>query len=216
MDSPEVIERVRVGLALVDRIARRFDRALDGSIEGEDLAGYGRIGLLAAARAFDPNRGLSFAAYAAIRIRGAIWDAARAEAAMRLRGVSAEHLPSQEFGAAHSRGIRKLSERLAETSPLGTLGVVLEVTSQEDGEFAVTYADPEQELSEAQFAAFVVRCIQDLSHEEAELVRRHCLEHERIDRVGQDLGISKSWASRMLGRAIKRLRKQARRLSRPG
>jgi RNA polymerase sigma factor for flagellar operon FliA len=210
MDPPEVLERVRDGLALVDRVAKGFACALGSSVEIEDWVGYGRMGLLAAARAFDPNRGPSFEGYATIRVRGAIWDAARAEAASRVRGSTAD-TSTAETGVARSRGLRNLCELLAETSTLATFGV-LDSTRQE-GALGVAGSDPERDLSNAQLVALVARWVRDLPHGEAELVWRHYFEDESLDRIGQDLGISKSWASRLHHRALKRLSRQARRAS---
>ena len=56
----------------------------------------------------------------------------------------------------------------------------------------------------------VRRAIGDLPEQEAELVRRHYLEGERFDLVAKDLGLSKSWASRLHTRAIVRLTKRLR------
>jgi RNA polymerase sigma factor for flagellar operon FliA len=49
-----------------------------------------------------------------------------------------------------------------------------------------------------------------LRHDEAELVRRHYLQGERFDHVAQQLGLSKSWASRLHTRAIRRLSRRLR------
>jgi RNA polymerase sigma factor for flagellar operon FliA len=58
----------------------------------------------------------------------------------------------------------------------------------------------------------VVRsAIAELPNEESELVRRHYLEGERFDAVAADIGLSKSWASRLHTRAIGRLSKRLRR-----
>jgi RNA polymerase sigma factor for flagellar operon FliA len=53
--------------------------------------------------------------------------------------------------------------------------------------------------------AVVEKAIRELPDNEAELVRRHYLEGERFDHVAKDLGLSKSWASRLHTRAIRRL-----------
>ena len=58
--------------------------------------------------------------------------------------------------------------------------------------------------------AIVRDTISGLPKEEAELVRRHYLEGERFDRVAQELGLSKSWASRLHTRAMGRLSKRLR------
>jgi RNA polymerase sigma factor for flagellar operon FliA len=66
----EHLSRVR---ATVNRIAQR----IPASIEREELVQAGVLGLIGAARRFDPGQGCSFATYAEIRIRGAVLDQLR-------------------------------------------------------------------------------------------------------------------------------------------
>ena len=54
----------------------------------------------------------------------------------------------------------------------------------------------------------VREAISELPADESELVRRHYLENERFDHVATELGLSKSWASRLHTRAIGRLAKR--------
>jgi len=68
--------------------------------------------------------------------------------------------------------------------------------------------DPEQLTAEAELLSIVRQAITELPDQEAELVRRHYLEGERFDSVARELGLSKSWASRLHTRAIGRLSKR--------
>lgn len=61
---------------LATRIARRMPTG--GPIGLEDLASAGMLGLIDAVDRFEPDRGVPFEAYAALRIRGAIIDELRA------------------------------------------------------------------------------------------------------------------------------------------
>lgn len=74
MDSDEV----RRHLSLVRSIASRVIARLPRSFDLDDLVGAGVLGLLDAAKQFDPSKGVPFARYAEIRIRGAILDELRA------------------------------------------------------------------------------------------------------------------------------------------
>ena len=201
---------------------------LRGSVELDDLVGYGRVGLLAAARRFDPDRGIPFEAYATFRVRGAVLDAVRgmalprrtyermraADAATRFSEGLIEHTFIPKTGAAPPSMGHRLAETMAAMSTAVALGVIADVTPQEEGELVgIEHSDPEQKLSNAQLKALVLRFVDELPHEEAELVRRHYLEDERFDKVAEDLKISKSWASRLHSRAIARLSKQVQRAS---
>ena len=67
---------------------------------------------------------------------------------------------------------------------------------------------PEEQSSRQQLLGLVERGIQSLPEQEAVLIRRHYLEGERFDQVAVELGLSKSWASRLHTRAIGRLTKR--------
>jgi RNA polymerase sigma factor FliA len=59
---------------LVKRIAHHLISRLPPSVQVDDLVQAGMIGLLEAARNYDPTQGASFETYAGIRIRGAMLD----------------------------------------------------------------------------------------------------------------------------------------------
>lgn len=62
---------------LVKRIAHHLMARLPSNVILDDLVQAGMIGLLEAARKFDPSKGASFETYAGIRIRGSIIDEVR-------------------------------------------------------------------------------------------------------------------------------------------
>ncbi len=61
-------------LSLVRAQARQMAGRVPPSVKGEDLEGYGTIGLLEAIDRFDPDRGIPFEVFARLRIRGAMYD----------------------------------------------------------------------------------------------------------------------------------------------
>jgi RNA polymerase sigma factor (sigma-70 family) len=63
-------------LPMVRRLAARYHRTPLGR---RDAAGVGALALVEAASRFDPGRGVPFIAFAARRVRGAMYDAYRAE-----------------------------------------------------------------------------------------------------------------------------------------
>jgi len=63
--------------SLVKRLAYHLMSRLPASVQADDLIQAGMIGLLEAARHYDPTQGASFETYAGIRIRGAMLDEIR-------------------------------------------------------------------------------------------------------------------------------------------
>jgi RNA polymerase sigma factor for flagellar operon FliA len=226
-EESEINALFDTGLELVERIARRIARELGGRLELDELLSFGREGLLDAARRFDVERGVPFRGYASIRIRGAIIDGVRSNARLprrtheRLNGLAAsnrvtdgaaEDALAPQSPASPREAERRLNEHLAAMATAMAVGMLAPVAFDEDGErTSLEPSDsPEEALGRAELMALVQRSIGDLPHEERELVRRHYLEGERFDLVAQELGLSKSWASRLHTRAIQRLTKRLR------
>jgi len=228
--SDPALERFNAELELVEIVARQVGRSIGRGIELDDLLGYGREGLLDAARRFDPSRGVPFRAYANYRVRGAIIDGVRAMSRLprraheRLNALAAANqygegavedaqapAPPGQRPADAERG---LEDHLAGMATAMAMGLLTPTGRGEDGEhIGLADADPEQAVAEAELLAAVRDAIADLPPEEAELVRRHYLQGERFDHVAAELGLSKSWASRLHTRAIGRLSKRLRKLA---
>lgn len=64
-------------LPLVRHIANRISSQIQRSVDLDELISAGTLGLVEAARAFDPGKDAAFRTYAYIRIRGAILDELR-------------------------------------------------------------------------------------------------------------------------------------------
>lgn len=61
-------------MLLARRLALRFGRTLPRFVDGDALESDAMLGLIQAARTFDPDRGVAFTAYARVRIRGAMLE----------------------------------------------------------------------------------------------------------------------------------------------
>jgi len=64
-------------IPLLHHVVGRMCFDLPGSIERDDLLGFGMLGLIMAADSFEPERGLQFSTYAFSRIRGSVLDGLR-------------------------------------------------------------------------------------------------------------------------------------------
>ena len=68
---------VRQYMPLVKYVAGKLAVGMPGSVEFDDLVGFGQFGLLDAIEKFDPDKNVKFKTYAVTRIRGAIFDELR-------------------------------------------------------------------------------------------------------------------------------------------
>ncbi len=230
-ESPEVLERFSSGLPLVEIIARQILRTLGAVAELEELLSFGREGLWDAARRFDESRGVPFRGYANFRVRGSIIDGVRSNSRLsrrtheRLNGLQAAARVSEGAiedvsaprvpGAGPAEAEQALNDHLAAMATAMAAGLIAPTAHGDAGERTLmeTADNPEQAYGQVELLNLIRTAIAELPHEEAELVRRHYLEGSRFDHVAEELGLSKSWASRLHTRALTRLAKRLRDVS---
>ena len=76
--SPQLRDKfIRQYMPLVKYVAGKVSVGMPGSVDFDDLVGYGQFGLLDAINKFDPEKNVKFKTYAVTRIRGAIFDELR-------------------------------------------------------------------------------------------------------------------------------------------
>lgn len=76
--SPQLRDMfIRQYMPLVKYVAGKIAVGMPGSVEFDDLVGFGQFGLLDAINKFDPDKNVKFKTYAVTRIRGAVFDELR-------------------------------------------------------------------------------------------------------------------------------------------
>lgn len=221
-DSPEVIERIAVSLDLVDMLARQMRRQFGSHVQVDDLSSHGHEALVLAARSFDPEKGLPFRRWANLRIRGAMLDAVRAQgnlprrvyravramqAAEELANAYAEESPPPSPEAADA----KIDEQLDASAFAMALGFL----TMRRGDIVERVADerprPEEEVAEAELVVRIRAAIDERPEQERQLLQRHYFDEVTLDEAAKELGLSRSWASRLHARAIEGIAKSMKR-----
>jgi RNA polymerase sigma factor FliA len=215
--SQQLIERYQ---DLVCSIAASVRRRAPKNIELEDLIAYGQVGLVQAARDFDPQRGATFSTYAYYRIRGAIYDGLSKlswTSRARYNRLRYEQLANEAAGEHHegAAGLDESSSAGEAAHWLGSLSeklavVYLTVGGSYAAEPTRALADPSATAPAEQAAmdevAQKIRALVDtLPAQAAELVRATYFGGLTLQEAGQRLGISKSWASRLHAKALRQL-----------
>jgi RNA polymerase sigma factor (sigma-70 family) len=163
----EVSRLVAENEKLVDYMVNRYlKRFFVGSMEREDLRSWAMIGLVPAARAWDPSRSGSFATLACKAIERMI-----------IRGVSREWKPDQA----------------RVTYSLDTL---ISDGGGEDGDdrFLDQLAGDEQveeRLLQSEVEVTVRRALEELTPEQQALIRRHYFDQEPVQEIARDLGLTR-------------------------
>lgn len=202
---------------LVRVIARGIHRSFPSYIEFDDLVGYGQVGLAQAARDFDPTRGIQFSTFAYYRIRGAILDGANQMNWLK-RTTRAGDVYDRMGGDVLGNDAADTAAAAAPTSDAqwvsgvgGKLAVVFFLSQAGDeanpnAEVADQDAQvPLESLLDEELKQSLRKLIDELPDDARRLVRGTYFEGKTLKDAGEELGISKAWASRLHAKALDQL-----------
>ena len=197
-------------LGLAQRIRGRFEL----SVEMDDLIAFGVEGLLEARARYDASRGVQFRTFAYYRVQGAILDGVRRMAYLsrrahaRLRAAEAQQQLCEALGeeraAAPERRAQVEGSLRSLESTLSRLTAAFVISAL--GQDQESNPNPEGALLEKELQSRMQRAVDTLPEREKALVKGFYFEGRRFDEVAQELGVSKSWASRLHGKALDLLR----------
>jgi len=211
-------------VSLVKRIAYHLVSRLPPSVQVEDLIQAGMIGLLEAAKNYNPSQGASFETYAGIRIRGAMLDEIR-RSDWTPRSVHRK----VRMVAEAVRGIENVKGRDArDTEVAEVLGLTLEeyhailqdaagcrVFSYDDpniggadseGAGPGSQAGPLEMLQHEDFQGCLAEAISGLPERERLVMSLYYDEELNLREIGEILGVSESRVCQIHGQALIRLR----------
>jgi len=210
-DEAALIER---HAPLIDRLARRL--CLRGALESayDDLWSAGALGLLDAARRFDPAQGVRFETFVEHRIRGAMLDELRRldhlprrlraeldrlEASRRALEASLGRDPDDaELAAAAGLPVEEVAELTCLQQPL--------VPIEEASLPPAPVPEHEEALDHARRAARLAEAIAALPERQQLVVSLRYVEGLSNKEVAQVLGVSEPRVCQIHGEAMKRLR----------
>jgi len=215
-------EFVRQYEPFVRGIAKHTSLQLEIEGDLEDLVAAGFEGLLEARNRFDPARGVAFKSFAYYRVRGAVIDAVRQNAylprrayarmkaaeALDLEGEQAvEQRAGAEAGGARDPNARDPEQSLrAIDGILGRIAAAYCTAAGSESDSPPESASPERALLDRERQDRVRRALDALPEPERTLLQGHYLQDRRFDEIAKELGLSKSWASRLHTRALDRMR----------
>ena len=212
-DTPEVVQRVREGLELVQQVAGSLMRTLGPRADYDEFVSCGQAALLDVARRYDPAIGASFKTFARSRIEGAMRDSFRAMCGLPSRRLyerlSAESVGSGDEASRQERD-RLLAKHFAGIAAAQADGLLGQLGLDTQGEFmAVSPRSTAEDRSHRkQVLEQLDRCIATLPAQEAALIRRMYFDGGQLDDAAREIGVSKSWASRLHDKALARLKKR--------
>ncbi|MGB5221764.1 MAG: sigma-70 family RNA polymerase sigma factor [Polyangiales bacterium] len=180
---------------MVVGLASRLRRELSLSGDLDDLVAFGFGGLLEAQHRFDPSRGVRFQTFAYHRVRGAMLDGVRqmADLPRRAHERLREETACQPTAAPTplDKAFTRISARLTSPSPV-------------QGSYAEE--NPEAALLKNESIERLLGALSRLSMRQRVLLRGRYFEGRPLDAMAAELGVSKSWASRLHTQALEALR----------
>ena len=219
--APNPDKLVDSHMNLVRKIAWYMHGRVGRMVEIDDLLQVGYIGLVDASRRYVPRPGVSFAAYAKIRIRGAIVDHLRANASLCRATLAMQ----QKMREASNRLEQELSRsptapELAEVLGLTTAEVqdwqaefassqtrsLDEVYSDHSILFQDTAVSAEDKIQQDELKGLLRLALGDLPQREALVLQLYYVEELNIYEIADILGVTTGRVSQIKKAAVERLR----------
>lgn len=200
-------------------IASRVCQSLSAAVDYEEVLCNARLGLLEAARRFDETQEVDFRTFAYYRIKGAIYDGLRRSgwlprtlyAKIKFEEAANEYLQNRSLG-----GTRKVVQEHDDNTVAATVNslasiYIISLDAAEDIDIEDEDApDLEQRTEFMQIRQYMRDAIGSLPEKEKQLVKMYYFQNKTLEEIGERLGLSKSWTSRLHARALELLFKRIR------
>jgi RNA polymerase sigma factor for flagellar operon FliA len=220
-DASEAL--ITANLPLVGYLVAEIGAWLPAHVSFAELRSAGHVALVQAARSYDETRGVPFARYASVRIRGALIDELRShDWATRSVRARARRRDSVEDELAMELGRRPTPEEVAErmgvaVDALHAIGddvhrsVVLSIQGFEsdetvDGMVRNHEVSAEEQLVQRERTAYLVDGVAELPERLRLVITALYFEERTIAEIAAELGVTESRISQMRTEALGLLR----------
>lgn len=200
-------------LPYASSIANKVAQSLSNDADIEEIICNARLGLLEAAKRFDPKFNVDFKTFAYYRIRGAVYDGLRKtgwiprslyskikfeQAANEYLQTMAERSPGKKANADEEVG-----EIYDTVNSLASIYIISIDATEETMEIEDKKAnDIEQKAEFQKIKEFMRQAIEELPEKERKLIKMYYFQNKTLEEAGKKLGLSKSWTSRLHARAL--------------
>ena len=219
-DRDALIEQHR---SYVRALAIKIMQTLPVPVDLNDLISYGQIGLIESAERYDPRRGVAFSTFSHYRIKGAIYDGLREMGVysrsgnVRIRWATnandfLQAAADDEQASAEAAAASVDDEINATQSLIDALIPVylLSLGSDAVPEIVDQQALSMEKIEERELIGITLRILSEMSEDEQRLIHALYFKHVSMTQLALQMGITKSWISRLHARAIKHLRDRLR------
>jgi RNA polymerase sigma factor for flagellar operon FliA len=225
----ELNARIEANLPLVKHVVFQVAVHFPRHVDREELARAGALGLVEAARRYDPARGVPFERFAAQRIRGAILDSVRAAdwapRSVRLlarRLEATEQQLATELGRvpnveemAHSLGVTRHELARLQDRLFRSVVLALDHETSDDSDEELTLVDilrdrsavePSEELETRELHNYLRDAVGLLPERQRFVIVGYFLEGRTSQELARFLGVTESRISQLRSEALRNLR----------
>ena len=208
-------------------IASRVCQSLSSAVDYEDVLCNARLGLLEAAKKFDSAQEVDFRTFAYYRIKGAIYDGLRRSgwlprtlyAKIKFDEAANEYLQNRSLHSGESKPVKSATEAPSDDAVVETVNslasiYIISLDASEDIDVEDTDSqDIETRTEFLQVRRHMRDAISSLPEKEKQLIMMYYFQNRTLEEIGERIGLSKSWASRMHARALEMLFKRIRNMT---
>lgn len=226
-ETDDFARLVRDHMALVGQIVARVASGFPRHVERDELTNAGMLGLVEAAKRYDPATGVPFDRYAAIRIRGAILDSTRSRdwVSRSVRRQSRELADAEELlsggkgqtpqpsDVASYLGVStdEVARRKARAAESMLLSLDYESpdagSPQEHLVEERREAVPEDSLIQRETVGTLLEAVAALPGTHGDVVRRYYFQGHLLQEIAADLGVTEARVSQINSEAVAALRR---------
>ena len=221
-DLPTIDDLVRHHLPLVGHLVRELLARVPAHVSRDDLTSAGMFALVTSAKSYDPERGVPFGRFAAIRIRGALTDELRtmdwASRAVRGRAREVEAVrnslaaslgrtPSRtELAQAMGVAVHELDAVEADVQRASVLSI--QGLTDDDGAELLPASDggPEGLLLHREQIGMLRDAVAELPERLRTVVEQYFFQQRKMADIADELGVTESRVSQLRSEALTMLR----------
>jgi len=225
--SAETDALIQDNIDLIGRVVQRVASMYPRHVDRQELWNAGALGLVEAARRFDPDAGIPFERYASIRVRGAIIDSTRTrDWASRSVRRQYRELSQAEDQLTETSGRAPSKEELSKLLGVGTDELeqikarseasMLLYLDHENGEDGLTLresiidedvtARPEMALEQREMLGSMREAVDNLPGVHGDVIRRYYFEGELLQDIAAELGVTQARVSQIRTEALNSVR----------
>ena len=214
---------------LVHYVVRKINLGKTGTLEADDLIGFGSFGLMDAIDKFDPAKNVKFKTYAVTRIRGSIYDELRSidwvprsvrqkakaveQAINAVEARTGRTAEDQEIADEMGMDIREFYTTMTKIS--GTTMLSLDNNPYPGTDDKISMIDtiespssinPDVSVEREAVKELIIKGINELPEKEKKVLILYYYEDLTLKEIGEVLNVTESRVSQLHTKAIVRLR----------